>query len=149
MLTECENCYRCCNCYHSYNLKYSKNSDTCAKSTFLDNCINCKNCFCCNNLRNKEYYAFNKKYNKEEYEKIVSETLNDFDMEEIYSKSITFSQKFPKKYYFGKNNENFSGDYIYNSKNVENCYNVDDVENCKNCFYIFTNTKDCQDFDIY
>ncbi|NUJ98008.1 hypothetical protein HGA92_04455 [Candidatus Gracilibacteria bacterium] len=149
MLTECENCYRCFNCYKSYDLKYSRNSDTCSEGMFLNNCIQCKKCFCCNNLIGKEYYAFNKRYSKEKYEELVTQTMKNFGISEIYEKSSIFSKKFPKKYYWGRNNENFSGDYIYNSKNIKKCYNVDDIENCKNCFYIFNNTKDCQDYDIY
>ena len=42
---------------------------------YSDTCYNSKNCFGCMGLRNKEYCILNKKYSKEEYEKLVPQII--------------------------------------------------------------------------
>ena len=40
----------------------------------------------------------------------------------------------PVKYFWDKNSENCSGNYIVNSKNIQNCYNMRNAEDCRFCF---------------
>ena len=43
---------------------------------YCDNCPNCKHCFGCVGLKGQEYCIFNKKYSKEEYEKLVPQLID-------------------------------------------------------------------------
>jgi len=44
---------------------------------YSDTCYNCKNCFGCFGLRNKEYHILNKKYEKEEYERLIPKIIEN------------------------------------------------------------------------
>jgi len=59
--------YECIDCYNSYKLFYSQSCDNCSDSYFLHNCQWCKNCYWCVNLSNKQYYIYNKQYDKNTY----------------------------------------------------------------------------------
>ena len=59
-----------------------------------------------------------------------------------------FFDKAPKNAIQGINNENSSGDYIYNTKNCNDCYSVVNSEDCKfvyDCGY----AKDCYDVNFF
>lgn len=125
--------YECLNCVSCYNFKYGINCSNCSDSTFLMNCIGCKNCFGCTNLRQKEYYIFNQKYSKEDYEK---------KMKELYTGSYSNLQKLHKKFNelclesvhkFAQNinSENCTGDYIANSSNCTGCFETHNSQDCK------------------
>src|SRR3989344_2936418 len=64
--------YECILVRNSYQLKYSQLCIACIDSQFLYDCRDCQNCFLCTGLRSKKYYFKNKKYSKEEYEKILA-----------------------------------------------------------------------------
>ncbi len=68
-----EKLYECIDSDNCYNSAYLQNSESCSDSYFLENCVSCKNCLGCKNLRNKEYYIFNKPHSKEEYERLFAE----------------------------------------------------------------------------
>lgn len=130
---ECKHCYECITCYNCYNLKYSNNSNTCSDSWFLMNCIGCTNCFGCVNLRNKQYHYLNQKFSKEEYaEKLASlDLFTARGLGGLQKSFIEFVKKTPHKYIHGANNEDSTGDYLWNTRRVENSFEVTKGEDCK------------------
>jgi hypothetical protein len=147
-LVDCEVCYDCVRIRNCYNLKYSLRCTNCYDSYFLIDCRGCKNCIGCANLVNKEYFIFNKKVSKEEFEEKKHELETVEGIKKFREEFEKFHLQFPKKYYFGNMNEGFSGDDVRNLKNSYDCYYCDELEDCKHCNYVF-NVKNCQDTNIF
>ena len=81
----------CANCQgNSYALKYSNWSDS-RYSEYLDYCIECENCFGCVSLKKKKHCILNKQYNKNEYEKLRAEIVNDMKKRGEYGKFLPYS----------------------------------------------------------
>ncbi|MBI4836442.1 MAG: hypothetical protein HY817_04245 [Candidatus Abawacabacteria bacterium] len=140
-----ELCYECIDCYHGYNLLYSHNCQNCSDSQLLFDCKSCKHCFGCVNLTNKEFYIFNQPYTKEEYANKIKELTNSRESFAEARKEVEkIKLALPHKYYSGHNNENFSGDHIFSSKNAFNCFDCNNLEDCSYCTWM-TKSKDCQD----
>ncbi len=142
-----ELCYECVNCQNCYNLKFSQNCVTCSDSWFLQDCIGCRNCFGCINLKNKEYYFFNEKCTKEEYEKkLQTMDLNTIEgLNTIREKFQSFALKFPRKYMHGIQNENSTGDYLSHTQNCHDCYSLD---HCQDCKFVTDSRNMKNDYDI-
>ncbi len=139
--------YSCIYVKNCYNSKFLVHCLNCRDSSFLYDCKNCSNCFMCSNLRNKKYYILNKKYTKEDYEKI----LNQYDFGE-YSETEKFTKIFLKnikektihKNLYIENSENCKGDYIFNSKNIDETFFADKCEDISYCYDALEN-KNCMD----
>ena len=119
---ECELCYECVDCYRSYSLFYSQDCDNCSNSAFLKNCIGCKHCFMCSNLKNKEYFIFNKKYNKVTYEKLMNSLSKHSELQKYFKNWNAFKVQYPQKCLHGFQNENVLGDYLVQSKDSDFCF---------------------------
>jgi len=98
-------------------------------------------------LRRKEFYIFNEKYSKEEYETKVKEfaKLSFVEMTEEFEK---FFIKQPHVFAQQFNNENFVGDHVYNCKNVYGCYDVNELEDCMYATNSL-HSKDCADSNFF
>lgn len=156
---DCEDCYygnpyRCKKCVDSFLLRTSELCLECTDSNKLYNCYRCqncsnssdlmfcfevnnsKNCFCCAALNHKKYCILNKQYSKEEYEKITKsiDLTDKKQFDEIMKKFDEIKKNMPHRYYSGVNNENVSGDYIFNSKDCNEVYGVDE---CRDVSYSF------------
>lgn len=141
-----ELCYGCYSCLDSYNLFCSKNCHHCRDSLFLEDCSGCTRCFGCVGLHNKEYHCFNEPLKKEEYEERVR-TLGFLNYVDIAHTQDLVRRKlvsFPRRYYSGNKNVDFSGDYLSEDEHVYNSFNVEKSRNCK---YVFEsqNCRDCMD----
>ncbi len=147
-LVTCELCYEGMELDRCYCVHYSTRSVACTDSYFLMDCRQCKNCIGCVNLVGKEFYIFNEKVGKEEFEKYKENFKSRAFVNEFRKRFEDFSLKFPKKFYFGHSNENFSGNNLQNVKNSFECYNVFNLENCKYSYFIF-NANNCMDYDIF
>lgn len=147
-LEKCELCYECTDMERCYNVLYSVRSVGCSDSYFLSDCRQCKNCIGCVNLIGKEYYIFNKKASKEEFEKYKEAFKSMAYVNDFKKRFFEFSMNYPRKHYFGYANEDFSGDNIKNARNSYDCYQCSEVENCKYCYYLF-NANNCMDYDIF
>jgi len=147
-LVNSEVCYECVRIRDCYNLKYSLRCTNCSDSYFLFDCRGCKNCIGCANLVNKEFYIFNEKVSKEEFEKKKKELESVEGVKTFREEFDKFQLKYPKKYYFGNTNDGFSGDDIRNLKNSYDCFHCGELENCKHCNYVF-NANNCQDYNIF
>ncbi len=144
---ESELCYECVDCVKCYGLKYSQDCDNCNSSAFLKNCIGCKNCFMCSNLKNKEYFIFNKKYDKETYEKLMQSLSKHSELQKYFKDWEAFKLKFPQKFMHGVQNENVTGDYVVYSKNSEQCFDSMEMRDCKYFYRCFGEAHDCMDCD--
>jgi hypothetical protein len=143
----CELCYECTYCTGCYDLRYSQNCTNCKSSCFLRDCIGCMNCFACSNLKNKQYYIFNEKKTKEEYDAFMAsidlgsrKIMNDGKekAQEMLSDSIA-------KEFRGTNIENSTGDYLTNCKNAFMTFESNNMEDCRYCFCV-SSAKNCMDY---
>ncbi len=128
-----ESCLSSFDCTKCFKTHFSENCTGCSDSAFLYDCRNCQNCIFSVNLRGKSYYAFNQKVSKEEYERIKAEALTSYAG---FQKHFAEFRKMVQtqalhKFFTGERNQNVSGDFIYNSKNVLMSYYIHDGENEK------------------
>ncbi len=147
-LVNCELCYECVDTERCYNLKYSERCVSCSDSYFLMDCRQCKNCIGCVNLVGKENYIFNKKSTPEEVQRYKDAFKSRKYVEGFSEKFAAVSLQYPRKYYFGHTNENFSGNMIHHVKNSYECYDTFELENCSYCYYVFR-ANNCRDYDIF
>jgi hypothetical protein len=143
-------CYECIDCRNSYNLKYSQDCDNCSDSWFLKNCIGTKNSFACVNLRNKEYCFRNEQLSKEEYESRMAQLgLNHRgNIKREQEKFDQWAKQFPERYYHGFQNEDSTGDYLWNTQRCKNSY---DLQHSQDCKYVVNSryTRNCQDMTVF
>lgn len=133
----CQLCYQCLNCKKCYNCDYlqdSANSYDCLYGYDLNGCSNCVGCV---SLRHKEYYIFNQPYSKEAY----FEKLKNLSQDEILQFFEELELKCPRLFAMQLGSENFTGDYVYFSKNAYECF---DVVECQDVGYL-VEAKKCQD----
>ncbi|MCX6733361.1 MAG: hypothetical protein NTX63_00950 [Candidatus Peregrinibacteria bacterium] len=145
---ESELCYESVDCKNCYNCDYIFNSVQCNDSAFLDNCEGCKNCFMSCNQQHKQYFINNRQGTKEEYEALMVELKTHSGVEKYKKEFEELRARTPKKYLHGTQNENVSGDYISNCKDVRESFDCNDVRDGKCIYQSFgSNIKDCQDCD--
>ncbi|MES2023072.1 MAG: hypothetical protein V4439_00105 [Patescibacteria group bacterium] len=143
-------------CYQSFWLSgcfKTHYSSQCAESSdlwFCKDCQGCMSCFGCVDLVNKNYYFFNQKCSKEEYEKKVKEyNLHTREgIKKAQDEALAFWKKFPNKNFQGVKNLNCTGSYVTNSKNVHDSFLVREGENLRYCQYLqeMPAPKDCYDY---
>ena len=145
-------------CYQSFALNkcyqtfFSSHCESCLNVWFSRDLVGCSFCFGCTNLRNKQYYIFNEPYSKDNYEK----TIKSFNLGSnkailnIKNKTEEIIKKGIRKFTEGHYNNNVSGEYINNSKNVFLSYYVIQVEDSKYIQLFFTpKAKDCYDCTLW
>ncbi len=142
----CELCYDCMHCADCYDLKYSQDCRTCKSSYFLRDCIGCMDCFACSNLRNKQYYVFNERKTKEQYEKFIkSVNLGSYKVIiDGKEKAKDILNDLIVKEYHGDNIENSLGDYLYDCKNTYMSFSCNDCEDVRYSVYV-EKAKDSMD----
>ena len=129
-------CYKCQDCSNSSGLRFCRDVH------------NSKNCFACVGLNHKEYCILNVQYTKEEYENFIGKTnlCDPVTFQRVVSSLEDLSLKVPHKFYVGANNENVTGNYIFNSKD---CYNSYFTEKCQDIAYCqqMLDSHDCVDIN--
>lgn len=142
---EGELCYECIDCLKCYKCLYCQNVQNSNECVFGYNLSNCTNCFGCVNLKNAEYYWFNEKLSKDDYEKHFGQIdlSRRSVVREWQEKFEEHKKKFPKQYMHGMNNQDCTGDYLLNSKNAIECYDGFRIEDSKYCEAAFLPIKDC------
>lgn len=146
-----EEMYDCFLVSTCYNVKYSNISKSCIDSQFVYDCVDCQNCFMCSGLRGKTYHFKNKKYSKDEYEKILEEYRLDTysGVEKAQKEYDEFILNYPRRYSLIFRCLNSFGDIVSDSKNVKNSFVVKNSENCRYCdFAGDTSGPDKDSFDI-
>lgn len=146
-----EFCYECTIIADSYRMRFSHRCEQCQDVWFSRDCTACSNCFGCTNLRNKQYYIFNRPYSKEDY----FAQLQQFglgshqSLEEIKKQVRQFSLSQPHKFMSSRHNTNVSGDLITSSKNVHESFNIVDAENVKYSQGVVLGVRDSYDFTVW
>jgi len=153
-LDSCELCYECFFCARCYRAFYCSNCEDSSDITFSKDCVNCRNCFGCVGLRNKSYCIFNEQYSKEEYFRKIAEFKGGSYKSFLQNKkkALDFFRTFPVRYMHGSHNQDVSGDYIYNSKNVHDSYTVRTIEDSRYCAVIKAlpgGARQCYDYDLF
>ncbi|MEX2028900.1 MAG: hypothetical protein WD963_00245 [Candidatus Paceibacterota bacterium] len=152
MVRKCELCYEIITCINCYQTFFSQNCEDCVDVYFSFGLKGCNNCFGCVNLHKQSYCIFNEQYTKEKYEeKLKSFELHSYkNILAMKEKAYKFWLEFPKKYYFGVQNFNTTGDYIEHSKNAKECFGVGNVEDSKFCSFVSNGpVKTTYDFTHY
>lgn len=131
----CELCYESTNITKCYQTFFSQDCEDCHDVWFSRDLVGCTNCVGCINLRNKNYHIFNQPYSKQEYEKMVATYGFDSarDIEDFKKKVETFIVTQPRRQFHGYKNQDVSGDYLYNCKNVKDSFMVRNSENLRYC----------------
>ena len=140
--------YESMDVHNGYNCQYCYRVDSSFDCYYSFDLRNCSNCFLSYNLRGQSYYFRNQKYSKEEYfEKIKEFNLSSYqDRQKLYTewKDIIFKKALQKGVII-ESSVSSTGNDIYNSKNIINCFNSEDVEDSKNIIYTTHKIKDCYD----
>lgn len=143
-----ELCYQCIECDNCYGLNYSQRCSSCSNSYFLNQCKQCVDCIGCCNITNKENYILNQKASKEEVKKLKEKLQTRTGLEEFQIEYQKFIKQFPRRYYHGHSNQNFSGDHLQHVSNVQNSFQCFELEYAANCYYVF-NSNNCVDLDVF
>lgn len=134
LLRASELCLQCTDCSKLYNCAYCQNCDNSSELMFCFDVKNSQNCFGCTGLNRKNYCIFNKQHSKEEYEQFLAKLNLKTDFAEIMQKFNGLKDESARRYYVGTNNENVSGDYVFNSKD---CHDVYGVDKCRDVAYSY------------
>jgi len=121
-----ELCYECIDIDECYNCNYSQDLKNCSDCSFCYDCGGCKNCFGCVGLRQKEYYFFNERLSKEDYEKCVRE----FDHTHAYAQLNALMEKTPRRATHIVQSENCTGEFISKAKNCVECFGLHEGQDC-------------------
>ncbi len=138
--------YECIDTERSYGCQFGMLLRDCADCFYCYDCRGCSNCFLSANLRNKQYYFFNKQYSKEEYEKKIAEyNLGSFAVRErLYNEYLEMLQRNAlHRYAVIEKSLNSTGNMIFNSKNVQHGFDGEG-ENLK-YVTVFAGIKDSLD----
>jgi hypothetical protein len=141
--------YESDDCYNSNKLLYSKGCHDCLESAFLYDCRGCANCFGCVNLRNKQYYIWNKLVSKEEYEKFIKSVRLDTwsGVQAMRKKFEEFILTQPRKYAEIVNAPNSTGNYMKDVKNCKACFHAYDAEDSAYGVHVWRGAKNMVDCD--
>lgn len=146
-VSQCERAYGCIDCFKCYNTQFCQESQNCTDSAFLYDCRDCSDCFWCVNLRDKQYYVFNKPYTKEEYFKKIKEfsLKSHSSLVELQRIFAEFADDFIRPSMTATQSEGVSGNWLQGCKNVEKSFMCQNVENGKYLYFIIE-AKDCMDY---
>ncbi|MFH0928161.1 MAG: hypothetical protein V1821_01670 [bacterium] len=149
----CELCYDCTGvgtgcyrCFYSYNLR------ACTDTWFSSDLTDCADCFGCVGLRHKKFHFFNEALTKEEYERRLKEI--DLGSAQVIAVMIkqakALALTFPRRFAIGANNQNSTGDALFNCKNFIKGYQSLNVEDSKYCqFLYYQPAKDSYDVTMW
>lgn len=132
-----ERLYECQFCYKSYNSQFCYQVHSSSNCYYSFDLKNCNDCFLCYNLRGKSYCFLNEQLTREEYKnKIKSFNLGSQKIrEKLYAEWLKIIQeKAIHRFSIIDNSQDCSGNLIYHSKGLKNCFECSKVENAKYTF---------------
>ncbi len=149
-ISKAETCYQSFWITGCYRTHYSSQCVESSDLWFCRDSQGCLNCFGSVNLRNKSHYFFNQPCTKKEYDdKVKAYKLHTREgIERAWKDSQEFWKQFPQKSHQGIKNQNCTGSYVTNSKNVKNSFLIREGENLRYCQYLqeTPGSKDCYDY---
>jgi len=144
---KCERCYECTDCEQCFELRESQLCEQCHNSAFLFDCRSCSDCFGCVGLRQKKHHLFNEKLSPEEYRARLAEFdfSNRQHLAMARGRMEHLKTLHPRKSSIGEQNDNVSGNYIYESKDCHDCF---EIRACRDCRFtrISHHANDCMDY---
>lgn len=153
-LYECkknELCYENVMVDKSYKVFFSLDCESCVDVWFSRGLKGCTNCFGCVNLVNKSNYFFNEQLTKEDYDKKFKEFISASyeSIQSVLADVYYFWSKFPVKYNHFLRTVNSTGERIFDSKNIKNCYSVTGGENLRYCQDLQSKTSNSYDYTVW
>ena len=142
-----ELCYEVVDSRSCYNSSYLENCENCFDAMFLSNCIGCRNCIGCSNLRHKEFHILNKPVSKAEFAEFRKKLTDRRELDSFKRSFALFKMRYPQKALRGFQNENVSGNYLVNCKNVHRSFDCLDLWDGRYAYQMFMRCKDCFDTD--
>lgn len=138
MVDQSESCYESVNCRKCYRTFFSVDCEDCYDTYFSLACVGSSNIFGCVNLKNKQYYIFNKPYTKEEYERRVVDLMPNSHERIVNGLRVRaeLMKSLPVRFSHERRNADSSGDYLYNSKNAKYIFVGSDLERAKFCAFV-------------
>jgi hypothetical protein len=133
-IMQSENCYDCMHTFKvSGGIGFRSHVTESVNCAFLKDSSNCQNCFASANLRGKKYVAFNKQYSKEEYQKFIAQwDLGSYrEYRTVQQLAEAHWKTLPPKPIFDDLSVNYTGDNIFESKNVKDSYEVVGAEDSR------------------
>ena len=134
-----------------YQNFYSVECESCVDVWFSRGLRGCNNCFGCVNLSKKSYCWFNEQLTREEYTEKF-EAFNSGSYQEVIQmleRAHEFWLTFPIKYNHSLRVVNATGDRLYDSRNLKDCYYVREAENLAYCQDIWSKTSSCYDYSVW
>ena len=127
---ENEQCYFLSDSTKCYGCQFVFDSKNCDHCYYLSDCSSCSECILCAGLSQKSYCILNKQYSKEEYmeKKNALITGSHKQRSENWKNFLGLLGNRIVKFAHQVGCENCTGDYIYNSKNCQNCFEVSNGE---------------------
>ncbi|MBT6068173.1 hypothetical protein HOG48_00280 [Candidatus Peregrinibacteria bacterium] len=147
--TECQWCIESTDCINGYMLSYCHHCSNCSECSYCADCFGCTNCFGCIGLHQKQYYLFNEKLSKEEYERKISELdlSNPAVMNMVAQKLQEVQSTTVNLGIHQTMTENCIGNNLSEAKNCYQCYDAFNLEDC--LYNIECNgNKDCCDMTV-
>lgn len=141
-LYQCERCYECMESTKLYNCVSCTQCHNCSNAILCKDCIGCKDCFGCANLRNKQYYIYNRPFPKEEYYSKVHELQKNLDR--VRPDIEALHAAVPHRYAHVVQCEHVSGDQLWECKDCENCFTL---KKSRDCAYSRVGEGDSDCFD--
>jgi hypothetical protein len=150
LIDKSEMCYECVNVQNCYRAFYSVDCESSSDIYFCRDCTGCTDCFGCINLRKQSYCIYNEPMGtKEAYQARLAEMgiESRANVEALKPQIKEFWAQGLYKYMHEKQNEDCTGDYIYNSRNVTDSWIVQEGWNIKYSQYLVAmGAKDSYDF---
>lgn len=142
---EAEKIYDGVNVQKGSGVRYGQNSIGDIDSWFMLSTSGCQNSFGCVNSRHASCQFFGEQLSKEEYEKRTKDLIGSYAaMEKTSNDFKKYSLKFPRRENNNIKTIDSTGDYLFECKNVKNCFESFDCENCKYSHFL-KHTKDSYD----
>ena len=150
---DCDSCYDCMNIFKSNGCVGTRgNARYCLDCYFNRDCDNCSDCIGCTNLKNKQNCIFNVQYSKDEYKKIKESFNIDTwsGYKELEEKAHKFWKTQIPKPTYDDHSVDYTGSYVFESKNCKECYDVTGTENGKYLFMLYNHpVKDVYDISSW
>lgn len=146
-LDKSELCYENTDCSENFRAFFCQNCNNISDCFLCFDCRGCKNCISCCNLRNKEYYINNKRATKEEFEEARKKFASYAELKQARQEfRNTIEKKAVHRAVMHENNQNVTGDMIFNCKNTKYCFSAYRSEDLAYSARVF-DQKDSYDFE--
>ncbi|MDD4318940.1 MAG: hypothetical protein PHW10_01275 [Candidatus Peribacteraceae bacterium] len=135
--TESQYCFEVTDVDKCHTVSFSQNCTNCSDSMFLFDCKGCADCLFSVNLRNKRFHIRNKPFTPAEYAKEKRALLQEMAKGGLPKMRQEFSRFKEQSIHRARevvSCENVTGDYLKNSRNLQNCFDVSYGEDCANIF---------------